>query len=357
MRVLMLADGRSVHTVRFQGELKAQGCTVGLASVEPGDTVDYRFKRRSGISGLDYTLASRELSTFISDFKPDILNPHYASGYGYIAALGNSKNIPAVMHCLGSDILIDPYKSFLQKARSNFVLRKIPRVLVDSEFLGEKARAISSKADSKVVYWGADDAAFDIFRDRKLESRNSAEPLRILVPRPHKKVYNNQFIIESLSDIIREDRVEISFPSWGEELDEFQRLADRRCPSGRVLYYPYMTRDEYNRFLGRFDIYLSASKSDSSPASLIEAMASGLYPIAADIPGVREWLDNNNGTLFDLDKQSSLHDAITNALEKRESVKNILIRNHEKAKIKGRFKDNIRDTLEIFRKVIEDDRW
>lgn len=355
MRILMLADGRAVHTVRFQTELKRQGCTVFLASLEPGGTVDYSFKRPSGISGLDYTLASRELSNIIKDYRPDIINPHYASGYGYITALGDNRRVPAVMHCLGSDILIDPSKSLFQKARAKFVLKKIRRIIVDSQFLGDRARALNSGADYRVIYWGADERAFEVFRTR--DPGAFAAPLRILVPRPHNKIYNNSFIIRALREPLRAGKIELSFPSWGKNIDAFKTVVDELCPAAKISYYDYMTRDEYNRFLGNFDVYLSASKSDSSPASLIEAMAAGLYPVAADIPGVREWLDGSNGSLYDLENPETLFKAIEYLFTNTSDIKDILIGNNKRAREYGRFIKNVAETLEIFRGVVEDDRW
>ncbi len=37
-------------------------------------------------------------------------------------------------------------------------------------------------------------------------------------------------------------------------------------------------------------VYVSLSRSDSTSQSLLEAMASGLFPIATDIEGNREWI-------------------------------------------------------------------
>ena len=42
--------------------------------------------------------------------------------------------------------------------------------------------------------------------------------------------------------------------------------------------------------LRRATIYLSASLSDSTSVSLLEAMALGAYPVLSDIPANREWI-------------------------------------------------------------------
>ncbi len=352
MRILMLADGRAVHTVRFQAEMKRQGCEVVLASLEPGDTVDYYFKRRTGISGIDYTLAGTELNGLVRKYHPDIINPHYASGYGYIVALGNTEGVPVVVHCLGSDILIDPRKSFIQKWRIKFVLGRINKVLVDSDYLGEKAQKYSSKTDYKVVYWGADDTAFEIYKTRQDKKWPDKRPLKVLVPRSHKKVYNNLFILDGLQSVLNEKKIEITFPNWGEAAEEFRQVVSERGFDGQITLYGYKSRNEYNRMLGEYDVYLSASKSDSSPASLIEAMAAGLFPVAGNIPGVREWLDISNGRLFDLNDPVTLKNIFTEISNDAFDPVEILKSNHERALLKGRFRENIAETIAYFEKII-----
>jgi glycosyltransferase involved in cell wall biosynthesis len=48
-------------------------------------------------------------------------------------------------------------------------------------------------------------------------------------------------------------------------------------------------------WLGRADLYLSASLSDSTSVSLLEAMASGAVPVVTDIEGNREWVRDGEG--------------------------------------------------------------
>jgi glycosyltransferase involved in cell wall biosynthesis len=48
-------------------------------------------------------------------------------------------------------------------------------------------------------------------------------------------------------------------------------------------------------WLGRADLYLSASLSDSTSVSLLEAMASGAVPVVSDIEGNREWVRDGEG--------------------------------------------------------------
>jgi glycosyltransferase involved in cell wall biosynthesis len=114
-----------------------------------------------------------------------------------------------------------------------------------------------------------------------------------------------------------------------------------------------MMREDFLQFLCSFDIYLSASLSDSSPASLIDAMASGLLPVVADIPGVAEWLDSSGGVLFDPGNPESLRSAFQELPDIGEAPADILSANYEKVRCRGLFSQNIKETIAIFSRIAE----
>ena len=62
------------------------------------------------------------------------------------------------------------------------------------------------------------------------------------------------------------------------------------------------------------DLYLSASHSDGSSVSLMEALACGRPVLVSDIPGNREWLENSPaGWLFTDGDEDALADGILQA--------------------------------------------
>ena len=68
--------------------------------------------------------------------------------------------------------------------------------------------------------------------------------------------------------------------------------------------------------LGRAEIYLSASLSDSTSVSLLEAMASCAVPVVSDIEGNREWVGEGEGArLFPPGDSAALARALEHALD------------------------------------------
>ena len=65
----------------------------------------------------------------------------------------------------------------------------------------------------------------------------------------------------------------------------------------------------------RADVYLSASLSDSTSVSLLEAMAAGAVPVVSDIEGNRDWVGEGEGArLFPCGDAAALTRALERAL-------------------------------------------
>jgi glycosyltransferase involved in cell wall biosynthesis len=77
------------------------------------------------------------------------------------------------------------------------------------------------------------------------------------------------------------------------------------------------------QYLTAADIYVSTPFIDTTSVSLLEAMACGLAPVVTDIPGNREWIEDEvNGFLFPARNHYALaekviHLALHESLRKR----------------------------------------
>jgi len=354
MKVLLLADGRAFHTLRLQTELKNQGVEVVLASMEKSDTVDVQLQKKSVSNSLNYVFVNREIKQLRSEVKPDVINAHFASAYGFSVALSKVwQKVPVLLHCLGSDILISPKKSVAHKRKVAFALEKANHILTDSIYLAEQVKKLYSKAILDIIPWGVESQVLEICSQKIKRVDKLTEPLKILVPRPHTDVYNNLFIIKALRQYINDDKISLTFPSWGDDAIKFKKFAEASCP-GKINYYRRLDRDKYIQFLSGFDIYLSAALSDSSPASLLEAMGIGQIPVVSDIPGVREWINekDQNGFLFNPKEPGSLKKTVEHLFDLDQNIKTMLEINHAKISREALFSDNVSKTIAVMKNLI-----
>ncbi len=346
-RVLLLSDSRAFHTERFAEQLVSQGCEVLTASLEYGSMPHVKLAWRGPVKSLHYVLAVPRVKRLLSDFKPDVINPHFASGYGFIAALaGRNGTVPIVLNLWGSDVLIVPKKSFPHRWKTAYALRAAECVIGDSEYLVNAAGSITPLRNSEVIPWGIEREFLSLHKS----DYGFHKPLRIIVPRTQAPVYNNEFIVRALRPLIADGRVRLTFPSFGELADSFHRLVSKFSGLG-VELYDRLPRARFLKMMSEHDVYLSASRSDSSPASLIEAMALGLFPVVAEIPGVREWLSNENGKFFTQDSEDGLLEAVSSLIDAEHEFTQIRQMNLERVKQTAIFENNVARQIEIMREV------
>ena len=352
MRVLLLADTRAFHTERFARQLQTQGCDVLTASLEIGTMECRHLTGRGPLKWLHYISTVPQLRRLIKQFQPDVINPHFASGYGFIAALARRGNQPPiVLNLWGSDILIVPRKSWLHKRKTRYALRAADYVIGDSEFLVSAAERLAGGIERSVIPWGIERRFLNLHKD----DYSFQKPLRIIVPRTQAPVYNNEFIVRALQPLIADGTVCVTFPSFGPDSTRFRDVVAPYLDSG-INLYDAMPREQFLAFMAQHDVYLSACRSDSSPASLIEAMALGLLPVAADIPGVREWLSDDNGRLFPQDDDDALRAIITNIVHDDDSFADLRRRNFEKVQRDAIFEDNVATQLATMRRLVDRSR-
>ncbi len=347
MKVLVAADSRSFHTERLVAELTVQGCEVLTVSLESGEMEHTLLKRRAPISTLAYALSAGQLRKVIDRFKPDIINAHYAAGYGYLASRLKRPHPPVMLHVWGSDILVVPHKSRFHRAKVLRGLHAAKVVVADSQYLADAVHKLRKNTPVEVIGWGVERGLFRHHRrDYALGS-----PLRIIVPRMHEEIYNNLFVVRSLRDQINDETVVITFPAFGSRYESFQRAANALV-GDRIRYYERRPREEFIALMAKHDVYLSAALSDSSPVTLIEAMALGLIPVVGDIPGVNEWLTEGAGFRYSLDSEESLRRAVGELIASNDDFASMRKNNLEQVKARGIFEDNVRRQIELMQRIV-----
>ncbi len=346
LRVLLLVDAGTFHAERFAVELRRQGCRVLTVSMEKGQTLHVRLKRIGPFRRLHYFLAGPQVRRIISRFQPDIVNPHFASGYGYMAARAARGQVPIVLNLWGSDILIVPHKSKLHRRKTRRALLRANHVVGDSEYLVEAATNFAPIRWKSVIPWGIERAYLDYHKTDYILPR----PLNIIVPRAHDTVYNNLFIVEALADLINSEKVVITFPGFGRLRDQF-KSDSAKLVGDRIRYYDKLPRPEFMKLMARHDLYLSAASSDSSPVTLIEAMALGLIPVAAEIEGVKEWLSPQTGFLYQPGDHDGLKNLLSGIIERNDSLKQMRASNLERVKSEAIFEENVAEEIAIMKSL------
>lgn len=288
MRIATLANASVVHTQRWVEHFRARGHDVRVYSLESGPaSLGAQPLPRAPLPGaLRYPLAAGALRKALDAFAPDLVDAHYVPNYGLLAALTGRRFSVAAW---GSDLLRAASRDAFQRARARHVLSRAALVLCDAENLAAAARRAGAPAALvRAIPWGVDRERF-----RPAPAR---EPGLIASVRMHEPVYDLPTVIRGLAPVLAErPGTHVVFAGDGSLRARLEALAARALPAGRFRFTGRIAPGEMAALLARAEVCVSASLSDSTSQSLLEAMAAGSLPVVSDIEGNREWVGPGDG--------------------------------------------------------------
>ena len=118
LKVFLLGPANIVHTQRWVEALVERGIEVitvtqhvpsGWAPPKGAELLVLPVRNATG-----YVANTFALKHIVASVRPDVVNAHYASGYGTLAGLAGYK--PTVLSVWGSDVFDFPYQSWVGRA-------------------------------------------------------------------------------------------------------------------------------------------------------------------------------------------------------------------------------------------------
>ena len=333
-RMLLLGDARQVHLKRWADYFIEAGYEVLTFSLERPDRFPGTFKyiRMPGFLPriLRYVLSLPTVRGLVSSFDPQLVNAHYASNYGVIAALLGKH--PWVLSTWGSDIMTDPEKGPLHRMRAKYVLRSAAWVTSDAQVMSEKIQSLGTAAENILTFpYGVDTGLFHP-NDKPAESGPGIVSNRKLEP-----VYSVSTIIDAFP-AVREvfHDATLTVAGDGSLRGELGSRAERSIARRAIIFVGGVDHNRMPALLRENQLYVSMSLSDTTSVSLLEAMACGLFPLVSDIPANREWIEHGvNGLLVPVQQPMQLARTIIEAWKNRElresAIRKNLVTIREKA--------------------------
>lgn len=308
MRIATLSHAGVFHTERWVRHLASRGHEVRLWSLEP-PSPGLACERLPALplpGVLRYPLAAPALARALDAFRPDVVDAHYVPNYGLLGVLAGVR--PLAVSAWGSDLLVAGNRDMFQRARARFVLQRAQLVLADGDNLAEAAlRLGAARARLRMVPWGVD-------RDRFRPGQR--ERGLVLSTRMHESVYDIPTVLRGMAEVMRlRPEVRLCIAGDGSLRTAHERLAAEILPVGRYEFLGRLGPEALAHRLGRAEVYVSASRSDSTSVSLLEAMSAGAVAVVSDIPGNRPWVRaGESGLLFTPGDAAGLAAAVCRAL-------------------------------------------
>jgi glycosyltransferase involved in cell wall biosynthesis len=278
----------------------------------------------------------------IARFNPDVVFCNRSFPEGVLAARCHVR--PLLLRTAGQDISkltkYPIYRQLIRKAvRSASVvlvqslwekewLRKLcgDGLRVEVNLIGidhKKFRPSFSRAKLRTIY-GLPQDAFVVVTNRYLT-------------RP----YNGWLVVKALESIVEKWPTLILFYTTPWKMDVAAKSRAKaitaRCPRIRFLEGP-VAHAEMPKILGCGDVYVSFSSYDGIPNSVLEAMACGLVPIVADLPQLREWIEDGvDGYVLPQNNTQALASIVSHLYQHREQLPNMAAQCVEKIQKRGSY--------------------
>jgi glycosyltransferase involved in cell wall biosynthesis len=206
-----------------------------------------------------------------------------------------------------------------------FVCRRAAEIHAVSDELADALAAFGVRRERIACF----PAGVPLDRFPMRDGREPATPLRVICTRRHEEVYGNHVLIEALA-LLRDQGFEThcTFVGGGPSLETHKDRIRALDLNGRATFVGEVTHGDLPDLLRAADVYVSASSSDGTSTSLLEAMACGLFPVVSDIKANRPWVQHGrNGLLFSVGDAESLAGAIRDAEARRATFRDVALTN------------------------------
>jgi glycosyltransferase involved in cell wall biosynthesis len=311
VRILGIGNARSVIFLRWAWRLAEEGHTVFVVSdrfsehaheLDGLETFDIReLERLTSVRGLRRVRFAGALNRFVRRFNVDLVHGHYLLPYGYWTSL--IEGVPRVVSPWGTDILVDAQRPGQDRRRARQAITGSDWLVVNSN--ASRAHALKLGADAKridQIIWYANLERFGPQRfDPDLRARLGwpSDAVIMLSLRNFRPDTNVDVIVRAFQRVFSiEPRARLLLAARGGPLQaEIEGLVDRLDLAPAVSFLS-VGEDDLPKLVASADVLVAMTRSDSTPASLLEAMASGLPAVCADAASVDEWLEPNKGGII-----------------------------------------------------------
>lgn len=152
-----------------------------------------------------------------------------------------------------------------------------------------------------VIPYGCD------FQEFANTAGEQSKTLNLIINRNWSEIHGNEIVLEAINLIRKEIEVYAKFVGTGKEQTQLRSKFKALEEAGLVKFLPKLSKNQMINEFKKSWVYVSASLSDGSSVSLMEALSAGLICITSNFPSNAEWIENgSNGYTFENGRPESL---------------------------------------------------
>jgi glycosyltransferase involved in cell wall biosynthesis len=312
VRILYFSDNCSDHNRRFLDKLSFSGHEVWFLdatndSVPEGwlpqgvHWVSHRGVVRRGSDPSMYETLLPEIQSLLAELRPDLVHAGPIQGCAYLAALSGFH--PLLVTSWGSDLLLDTGRNPEWKRATAIALCGADGFMCDCDTVRKAAQGFAPIPDSRIAQfpWGIRRGTFSPMGPIPVSVSFASEPevFRLICTRSWEPLYDVDVLLEAFRRAHSQNGLlRLMLPGDGSMAGAVHDFIARHGLQKLVLTPGRISAAELPGWFRAANAYVSCARSDGTSLSLLEAMATGLPVLVADIPSNREWVSaGENGWL------------------------------------------------------------
>ena len=303
MRLMILSDARSAHTIRWIHALASRGheillftltpppadayTEIGAVSVVwPGVDADIARREEGALGKLRYLQALPFLVAQIRRWQPDLVHAHYASSYGLLATLARAR--PRIVSVWGMDVYSFPHRSLLHRQLMKTILGSADAVLSTSHIMREQVLKLVNRPVT-VTPFGVDTQRF-------CPSTAPRPPgsLRVGTVKALEEKYGIEYLLRAFAIVLEKGThpagYRLLIVGGGSRLDQLKRLAVDLGIAEWVEFAGASAYAHVHRGHQALDlaVYPSIEASESFGVAVVESQSCGVPVVVSRIGGLPE---------------------------------------------------------------------
>ncbi len=334
MRILYFSREYSPHDYRFLAALAEHGEEVYSLFLEtrPKPLESRPLPKgvrwlawpagKSQVSHGNFYALAGELRRIAQQVKPDLIHAGPLQGPAYLATLAGLH--PLVSMSWGSDLLVEARKSEKMQAVTRYTLEHSDALVGDCEPVARAAESFGFPREKITAFpWGVDLDEYTPAGSSELRGELDWTRCFVVVStRNWEPLLGVDVLARGFAQAACQNRdLRLLLLGGGSQEPQIREILTSAGVLDQVYFAGRASEPEMPSLFHSADLYVSATHSDGSSVSLMQALACGLPVLVSDIPGNREWVETGkNGWLFPDGSPDELARGILYASSHREDL-------------------------------------
>ena len=290
----------------------------------------------------------RDLKRVIRSVEPDLIQAGPLQRSAFLAALTGYR--PLLSMSWGYDLIHDANKNIIWRWATRYALKRSTVMVGDCDTIRQLAISFGMPDEHIVTFpWGIDLRHFSPGDNLSASSKGEGA-FTLLSTRGWEPIYGVDVIARAFVLVARQrPELRLIMLGSGSLAADLRQIFIKGGVEERVHFSGQVNQAELPRVYRSADLYVSASHSDGTSISLLEAMACGLPVLVSDIPGNKEWVTpDHNGWVFADGDAHSLAESILCAMDERERLPEMGVNARQLAERRAKWEKNFLELLKAY---------